>query len=64
MLWPGRLRDVPLVFTSLADVAGRTKDAFTAEITLAALKNDFGSCRVWQSPSNPHAGESGTIGRG
>ncbi|HET7334365.1 MAG TPA: 4-hydroxythreonine-4-phosphate dehydrogenase PdxA [Rhizomicrobium sp.] len=62
------LRVVPLsVHIALADVAGRiTKDAIleTAEITLAALKNDFGIAkpRLAIAGLNPHAGESGTIG--
>jgi 4-hydroxythreonine-4-phosphate dehydrogenase len=68
MLAGETLRVVPLtVHIPLAKVPGLiTQDAIieTAEITLAALKNDFGlaSPRLAIAGLNPHAGENGALG--
>lgn len=69
MLASDALRVVPLtVHVPLADVPHLiTQDAIveTAEITLAALKRDFGLAepRLAIAGLNPHAGEDGDIGR-
>lgn len=69
MLASDRIRVVPMtVHIPLATVASRiSKDLIieTAEITLAALKRDFGLAapRLAVAGLNPHAGEDGDIGR-
>jgi 4-hydroxythreonine-4-phosphate dehydrogenase len=69
MLASNALRVVPLtVHVPLADVPGLiTREAVieTAEITLAALKRDFGIAkpRLAIAGLNPHAGEDGELGR-
>jgi 4-hydroxythreonine-4-phosphate dehydrogenase len=69
MLASKALRVVPLtVHIPISQVPGKiTADAIveTAEITLAALKHDFGleTPRLAVAGLNPHAGEDGDIGR-